>query len=67
MPLKKLPKNPKIKKDRPWLTAGLKTSISKMYELLRISKQTGLPEDNLNYTTYTNKLNNYWKREMKLY
>ena len=75
MPLKKCPKNPKIKKDRPWLTPGLKTSISKMYELLRISKQTGLPEDSFKYTTYTNKLtalkrkarNNYWKGEMKLY
>ena len=69
MPLKKCPKNPKIKKDRPWLTPGLKISISKMYELLRISKQTGLPEDSFKYTTYTNKLtslkrkarNNYWK------
>ena len=46
-----------------------------MYELLRISKQTGLPEDSFKYTTFTNKLtslkrkarNNYWKGEMKLY
>ena len=56
MPLKKLSRNPKFKDDRPWLTSGLKTSIAKMYELLRVSKQSGLPEDNHKYTTYLNKL-----------
>ena len=40
-----------------------------MFELLRISKQSGLIEDNYKYRTYLNKLtffkriaqNNYWK------
>ena len=75
MPVKTRPQNLKFKDDRPWITPGLKTSISKMYELLRISKQSGLPEDNLKYTTYLNKLtllkrkarNNYWMNEMELY
>ena len=41
MPLKKRPSNFKFKEDRPWITSGLKTSIKKMYELLKISKQSG--------------------------
>ena len=46
-----------------------------MYELLRISKQSGLLEDYCKYKTYLNKLtslkriarNNYWKNETRLY
>ena len=46
-----------------------------MYELLRISKQTGSLEDNSKYKAYLNKLtslkkiarNNYWKNEFELY
>ena len=75
MPLKKRPLNPKYKDDRPWITSGLKTSINKMYELLRISKQTGLTADYHKYKTYLNKLtslkrnarSSYWKNETRLY
>ena len=57
MPLRKLPQNPnKFKVDEPWLTSGIKTSISKMYELLRISNLSGLSEDYCRYKTYLNKL-----------
>ena len=75
MPLKKRPRNPKHKDDMPWITPCLKTSIRKMFELLRISKQSGLIEDNYKYRTYLNKLtslkrialSNYWKNETRLY
>ena len=41
MPKKMRKINPKSKSDRPWITAGLKASITKKYELLHTSKQTG--------------------------
>ena len=56
MPLKKRPSNLKFKEDRPWITSGLKTSIKRMYELLRISKQSGSLEDYSKYKAYLNKL-----------
>ena len=39
MPEKERSINPKFKDDRPWITSGLKTSINKKFELLRISKK----------------------------
>ena len=69
------PINPKYKDDRPWITPGLKTSINQKYELLRISKKTGLFEDNCKYRFYANKLtdlirksrNDYYCEQTRLY
>ena len=75
MPEKKRAINPNQKPDRPWITSGLKASIAKMYELLRISKQSGLFEDNKKYKAHLNMLttlkrkckNDYFKELMKSY
>ena len=57
MPLKRR-KNNRVGKpdDRPWITAGLKASISHMFELLRISKESRSPHDYEIYKKYLNKL-----------
>ena len=56
MPEVKESKAQKSKPDRPWINLELKTKISHMYELLRISKETRLPQDYQNYKIYLNKL-----------
>ena len=76
MPLKKR-KNNRVGKpdDRPWITAGFKTSISRMFELLRISKQSQSSQDYENYKKYLNKLthlkkkakNKYYRDKSELY
>ena len=75
MPEKERTVNPNQKPDRPWMTTGLKASIAKMYELLRISKQSGLQEDNVKYKAHLNMLtslkrkckNNYFKELVRSY
>ena len=67
--------NPKSKSDRPWITAGLKASITKKYELLRTSKQTGSCVDYDRYKVHRNKLtdlisisrDNYYLEKSTLY
>ena len=75
MPVRERRKNPNGKSDRPWITTGLKASIAKKYELLRISKQTGLSEDYDRYKAHRNKLtslisicrNDYYLEKSTLY
>ena len=75
MPEKERPVNPKYKVDRPWISSGLKTSIKKKFELLRISHKSGLLEDNYKYRYYANKMteliresrNSYYYEQTRLY
>ena len=75
MPEVKESKAQKSKPDRPWINLELKTKISHMYELLRISKETRLPQDYQNYKIYLNKLtmektkarNEYYRKKSELY
>ena len=75
MPLKKRKSNQKRKPDRPWITPGIKSSITKMYELLSICKRSRLPEDFQKYKSYlrildkvkTKAENNYYMEKSRLY
>ena len=56
MPLKKLSKKKQKREDKPWMTAGLKTSRKKKFELLAISN---LSNDAAHYQEYKKYLNTY--------
>ena len=75
MPEKKRPNTRKGKCDRPWITPEIKHNISCMFELLKISKQTRLPEDYQIYKSHLNNLtrqkekakNDYYREKSELY
>ena len=75
MPFKKRKKNQKRKPDRPWITSGIKASITKMFELLSICKRSRLPEDFQKYKSHLKILdkvkakaaNDYYREKSELY
>ena len=76
MPLKRRKNNCVSKPDdRPWITAGFKASISHMFELLLISKQSQSLHDYEIYKKYLNRLthlkekarNKYYRDKSELY
>ena len=75
MPLRKRKKNQKRKRHKPWITLGIKASITKMYELLSTCKRSRLPSDFQKYKSHLKVLdkvkiqaeNNYYREKSELY
>ena len=69
MPTKKISKKKEkaAKRDKPWITQGLKVSIHKKFELLDKFRISKLQEDNLKYKKHLNLLTHLIKKAEFLY
>ena len=67
MPLKKNSKKKKTNPDKPWITSGIKVSIQKRFELLKISKQSKKHEDYQKYKAHRNMLTHIKAKAVNMY